>query len=73
MVSEVMDVPGVIALGHLSPPAGLPVYSVSFPQEIGVDLEELGQSINSEYSDGPWRGLGTLEGDGFFCKERTKG
>lgn len=32
MVSKVMDVPGVIALGHLSPLLqASPVYSVSFP------------------------------------------
>lgn len=50
-------------------PAGLPcVQRQLSPQEIGVDSEELGQSINSEYSEWGCGGGCIWKGDGFFLQ-----
>ena len=75
MVSEMVDVPGVIAPGHLSPLLqAAPVYRVSFPRRKWESIRKsLDKASTVNARSGAAEGVASGREMASFCKERTKG
>lgn len=75
MVSKVVDVPRVIAPGHLSPLLqASPVYNVSFPRrKLEYIRKSLDKASTVNVRSGAAEGVASGRGMASFCKERTEG